>query len=63
MGIKEKSGVKSETWEESETKVKVFLQEKLCLETEEITIDRAHRIGRKKRERKRRTLIAKLLNY
>ena len=29
MGIKEKSGEESETWEESETKVKVFLQEKL----------------------------------
>ena len=63
MGIKEKSGVKSEAWEESETKVKIFLQEKLGLETGEIIIERAHRIGRKKRERKRRTVIAKLLNY
>ena len=63
MGIKEKSGVKSEAWEESETKVKIFLQEKLGLETGEIIIERAHRIGRKKRERKRRTIIAKLLNY
>ena len=44
MGIKEKSGVESETWEESEAKVKVFLQEKLGLETDEITIERAHRI-------------------
>ena len=26
MGIKEKSELESETWEESETKVKVFLQ-------------------------------------
>ena len=62
MGIKEKSGAERETWEESETKVKVFLQEKLDLETAEITIERAHRIG-KKEEVKRRTLIAKFLNY
>ena len=46
MGIKEKSGVESETWEESETKVK-FFAEKLGLETDEITIERAHRIGKK----------------
>ena len=29
MDIKNKSGVKNETWEESEAKVKVFLQENL----------------------------------
>ena len=62
MGIKETSRVESKTWEESETKVKVFLQEKLGLETDEITIERAHRI-RKKEEGKRRTIIAKFLNY
>ena len=28
IGIREKSGVESEKWEASETKVKVFLQEK-----------------------------------
>ena len=28
IGIREKSGVESEKWEVSETKVKVFLQEK-----------------------------------
>ena len=33
MGIKEKSGVESESWDESKAKVKVFLQEKLGLET------------------------------
>ena len=43
MGIKKKSGVESETWEESETKVKDFLQEKLGLETEKITIERKKR--------------------
>ena len=47
-GIKEKSRVESETWEESKAKVKVFRQEKLGLETDEITIDRAHRIGKKR---------------
>ena len=62
MGIKEKFGVESETWEENKTKVKVFLQEKLGLETDEITIERAHRIG-KKEEGKRRTIIAEILNY
>ena len=62
MGIMEKSGIESGTWEERETKVKVFLQEKLGLETDEITIERSHRIGNKK-EGKRRTIIAKFLNY
>ena len=62
MGIKKKSGVESETWEKSKTKVKVFLQEKLGLETDEVTIERAYRIG-KKEEGKRRTIIANFLNY
>ena len=62
MGIKEKSGAESGTWEESEAKEKVFLQEKLGLETDEITIERAHKIA-KKEEGKRRTIIAKFLNY
>ena len=62
MGIKEKPGVENETWEESEAKVKVFLQEKLGLETHEITIEIAHRIP-KKDEGKRRTIIATFLNY
>ena len=62
MGIKEKSGVKRETWEKSEAKVKVFLEEKLGLETDEITIERTHRIE-KKEKGKRRTIIAKFLNY
>ena len=33
MSIKQKSGEQSKTWEESESEVKVFLQEKLGLET------------------------------
>ena len=32
MGIKEKSGEESETWEESEAKVKVFLTKSLLRE-------------------------------
>ena len=62
MGIKEKSGLDSETWEEIEEKVKVTLQEQLGLETDKITIERAHKIG-KKEEGKRRTIITKFLNY
>ena len=62
MGNKEKSGVATEAWEESEAKMKVFLQEKLGLETDELTIERAHRTG-KKEEGRRRTIIAKFLNY
>ena len=62
MGVKEKPGVESETWEKIEPKVKVFLQEKLGLKTDEVTIERAHRSG-KREERKRRTIIAKFLNY
>ena len=61
MGIKEKSGVESETWEKRETKVKVFLQKKLGLETDEITIERAHWI-RKKEGGEGRT-IANFLSY
>ena len=62
MGIKDISGVESETCKESETKVKVFLQEKLGLETEDITIERLPRTG-KKEKGKRSTIKAKLSNY
>ena len=41
--------------------MKAFLQEKLDLETNEINIERAHRIGKKKEGK--RTIIAKFLNY
>ena len=62
LGIKGKSGVESETQEESKAKAKVFLQEKLGLETDKIIIERAYRFG-KKEEGKRRTIIANFLNY
>ena len=60
MGIKEKSGVESETWQESETEEKVFLQKNLVLETEDITIEKAHEIGEKE-EGKIRIIVAKFL--
>ena len=50
-GEKEKSGIESETWEESQTKLEVFLQEKLCLETEKSTIESAIGPGRNKRKK------------
>ena len=51
MGIKGKSRVKSEKWEESK-KFEVFLQEKLGLGTDEITIESARLIREKKRDKK-----------
>ena len=60
LGIKEKSEVESEIWQKSEAKVEASLQEKLGLETDEITIETAHSIG-KKEEGKRRTIMAKFL--
>ena len=55
MGMKETSGVESE--DESQTKVKVLLPERLGLETEEITIER------EEKEEGKKTIIAKFLNY
>ena len=52
MGIKGKSRVKSEIWEESKTKLEVFLQAKVGLETDEITIESAHLIRKKNGEKK-----------
>ena len=40
MGINQKSGVESGTCEENEAKMKVFLQEKLGLETHKMTIEK-----------------------
>ena len=50
MGINDKSGVTSETWEESETKVRVFLQEELGLETKSLL--REH-MGSKRKKREK----------
>ena len=53
MGIREESGVESETWEESKSKMKVFLQEKLGLETDEIIIERATWDRKERRKKKK----------
>ena len=45
-GIKEG---KNETWEECEERVNCFLEEKLDIDTREIWIERAHRVGEKKK--------------
>ena len=45
-GIEE--SFKNESWEESEDKVKSLIATKLNLNTENIVIERAHRVGRKR---------------
>ena len=52
--------VEDETSEESKAKVNVFLQEKLGLETKSLL--REH-IGSERKKRKKKTIIAKFLNY
>lgn len=47
MNIKENVGRETQTWKEGETKIKDFLQEKLGLKNEGITVERAHTIGMK----------------
>ena len=61
MSIKQKVVEEREASEESETKDKVFLQEKLGPETEEIIIENAHMIGKK--VGKSSTIISNFLNY
>ena len=53
-GIKEG---KSETWEECEERVNCFLEEKLDMDTSKISIQRAHRIGKKKRGQERQIVV------
>ena len=62
IGIKEKYGVESKIWVERKQKWKFFCKKNCVLETDEITIETAHGIS-KKEEEKRRTIIAKFLNY
>ena len=52
MNIKEKVAEVGETWGKSQTKVKVFMQQKVGLETEKIIIERARSIGKKRRGEK-----------
>ena len=53
-GIKEG---KNETWEEFEQWVNCFLEEKLDMGTSEIWIERAHRVGEKKRGQERQIVV------
>ena len=53
-GIKEG---KNETWEECEKRVNCFLEEKLDMDTSEIWIERAHRVGEKKRGQERQIVV------
>nr|XP_047141376.1 uncharacterized protein LOC124816291 [Hydra vulgaris] len=57
IGIKDKA---NETWEESEQKIKDFLNTKLNIQ-EKILIDRVHRVG--KENGKNRSIIVRFQNY
>ena len=58
-GVKEGD---KEDWETSKRKLKKLLNDNLGLDAENITIERAHRTG-KKINGKERVIVAKLLNY
>ena len=53
-GIKEG---KNETWKECEERVNCFLEEKLDIDTNEIWIERAHRVGEKKTGQERQVVV------
>lgn len=54
----------NETRQQSEDKVKELISNKLQLQSQDIVIERAHRVGRKKSSGdKPRPIIAKFLNY
>ena len=48
---------KNETWEECEKRINCFLREKLDMDTDEIWIERAHRVGEKKHGQERQTVV------
>ena len=52
----------AETWEESENLIREFIERNLEMESKDITIERAHRIG-SKINGKKRAIIVKFLNY
>ena len=52
----------AETWEESENLIREFIEENLEMESKDITVERAHRVG-SKINGKKRPIIVKLLNY
>ena len=53
-GIKEG---KNKTWEECEERVNCFLEEKLGMDSSEICIEGAHRVGEKKRGQERQIVV------
>ena len=53
-GIKEG---KNETWEECKERLNCFLEEKLDMDTSEIWIERAHRVGERKRGQERQIVV------
>ena len=48
---------KNETWQECEERVYCFLEEKLDIDTSEIWIERAHRVGEKKNGQERQIVV------
>ena len=52
----------AERWEESENLIRDFIEENLEMESKDITIERAHRIG-SRINGKNRPIIVKFLNY
>lgn len=52
----------NETWDESERKVKEVIKE-IGLDSKNIKIERAHRVGSKRVGRKNRTIVVKFLDY
>ena len=53
---------KNETWEECEERVNCFLEEKLAMDTSEIWIERAHRVGKKERGQERQ-IVSQFNSY
>ena len=59
-GIKEEA---NETWLTTEKKIKEFMSTKLNIQTDEYTIERAHRVGKQDTTGKPRSIVAKFNNY
>ena len=59
-GINE--GVK-ESWSESERKIRDLLSSKFSISTDELSIERAHRVGRSESVSKPRPIVAKFQNF
>ena len=62
-GLHEDEDTSTETWQQSEDKVNRIISEQLGLNAENILIERAHRVGKKKETGKPRTIVAKFLSF